>query len=224
VKNYGVLSFYQGLLSKFTRSFMFHPLLAEIIFFMKTFLILAMNLSNKHVMKNLFFLFLITFALSSCSQFSQFSEPLENLFSSWEETTETVNALTEKATVEQTNLTQLMDRVPQKTTSVFKFGENYLEQSDQLTSKFMGHKSTFDELVENIQQFSEEWQEKGKLVTVLEQQLSDGQLPGNVLTQIDELNIFMGEGNKKTTKWQSELNEVIEQCQKTGDAIIQLTE
>lgn len=168
-------------------------------------------------MRNVIFLLLLATITFSCSYVGQFTEPIEELVSAWEETTQTVNNLTAKVAAEQTNLTQLMESIP-PTGQLTTIRENYLDERDQLRAKLAGYKSSFDNLTNDVLEFGRLWEEKGVLVNQLAQNLTEGKLPVDILNQTEELKTFLMEGNVKITGWEKETDEIIVQSKKAAEA------
>ena len=162
--------------------------------------------------------------MMSCARFGQFEASVEELSISWEEMTINLEMLNGEAIKEQTNLNKLADQIPLKTISAFRFGENYLEPSDQLVSKFIGHKSTFDEMVEDIRLFTKQCETRAQSLSAIQQQFSEGQLPVNIQDEIRMLNGFLNDNQKKITDWRDQIKVVAGQCQKTGETIIELND
>lgn len=166
-------------------------------------------------MKKSIFLFSLLIVLQACSHIGRLTKPVEELATAWDETAELARALSEKRAVEGRELMQLMDRLPPSKLSSVSVGENYLEEVDQLKARLMGHQSAFEELTVEIDGFLDRWEEKAAAVDQLERQLAAGELPRDVMQQVQELQGFRQQGADKMAVWTKDLEAVAEQWRKT---------
>lgn len=169
-------------------------------------------------MRKLIFLFFLLIVLPACSHVGQFTKPVAQLALDWDETAEMAQALSEKLAVERRELAQLMDRLPAAGLSSAFTGENYLEEVDQLRARLVGHKSAFDELAGEIDGFLSRWDEKMERVDQLEAGLSAGELPRDVMQQVQDLHEFRQQGAEKIAAWSKEMDVTMEQWSKTEAA------
>ena len=171
-----------------------------------------------NAMRNLMILFLLSILLSACSHVGHFTQPVEDLGMAWEATAETARTLSGEVAARERELDQLMDRLPINKMSSTYIGENYLEEADQLKARLMGHKSAFDELAGKIEGFLEQWDEKSARMDQLQTDLSAGELPRDVMPQIQDLSAFRQQAADNMAAWTKDMNDVVEQFQKTETA------
>lgn len=161
-------------------------------------------------MKNLIAIAVLAITFASCNSVGKYADAINSLSEDWNATTESVTALVSNVTEATANWNKMKGEmtIPEGV----EVAEEDAAKLNALRSNYAEVGEGFGGLNNDLATFVNDWTEKAKGLTELQEGLAAGKIEGDVQAKIDGLKSTVEDAKTKVASWQETIGQLVQQA------------